>query len=74
VAPSRLFLDTCALYPPSIRDLVLRLAAEDAFEIRVSEGVLAELGPVLQRQAGLRADVAEARVQAYVPLPRHSTG
>jgi predicted nucleic acid-binding protein len=64
VAPSRLFLDTCVLYPPSIRDLLLRLAIEDAFQIRISAGVLAELESALPRQAGLAPEVARAKVQA----------
>lgn len=64
VARTRILVDTCVLYPPSVRDLVLRLAAEDVFQIRVSTGVLDELEVVLKREAGLAPDVATAKVGA----------
>jgi len=36
-------LDACVLYPPSLRDLLLTLAALDAFEVRWSAEILDEL-------------------------------
>lgn len=36
-------LDACVLYPPSLRDLLLTLAALDAFDIKWSEGILDEV-------------------------------
>ena len=36
-------LDACVLYPPSLRDLLLTLAALDAFDIRWSEPILDEV-------------------------------
>lgn len=58
----RVLLDTCVLYPPSVRDFLLGLAGEDAFEVRISSGVLEELQDVLVRRAGLTADAAAQRV------------
>jgi predicted nucleic acid-binding protein len=36
-------LDACVLYPPSLRDLLLTLAALDAFDARWSDEILAEV-------------------------------
>jgi predicted nucleic acid-binding protein len=36
-------LDACVLYPPSLRDLLLTLAALDAFEVRWSDEILDEV-------------------------------
>lgn len=39
----RVVLDACVLYPPSLRDLLLTLAALDAFDVRWTEEILDEL-------------------------------
>jgi predicted nucleic acid-binding protein len=36
-------LDACVLYPPSLRDLLLTLAALDAFDVRWSDDILDEV-------------------------------
>ena len=36
-------LDACVLYPPSLRDLLLTLAALDAFDVRWSDEILDEV-------------------------------
>jgi predicted nucleic acid-binding protein len=36
-------LDACVLYPPSLRDLLLSLAALDAFDVRWSDEILDEV-------------------------------
>lgn len=41
--PRRVVLDACVLYPPSLRDLLLTVAALDAFEVVWSERILAEV-------------------------------
>jgi predicted nucleic acid-binding protein len=38
-----LVLDTCVLFPPSMRDLLLTLAALDAYSVRWSDEILTEL-------------------------------
>lgn len=39
----RVVLDACVLYPPSLRDLLLTLAALDAYDVAWSEQILTEL-------------------------------
>ena len=41
--PRRVVLDACVLYPPSLRDLLLSLAALDAYDVVWSELILAEV-------------------------------
>lgn len=52
--PRRVVLDACVLYPPSLRDLLLTVAALDAFEVVWSERILAEVERnVLADNAGI---------------------
>jgi predicted nucleic acid-binding protein len=41
--PRRVVLDACVLYPPSLRDRLLTLAALDAYDVVWSETILAEV-------------------------------
>lgn len=70
-------LDACVLYPPSLRDLLLTLAALDAIDVRCSDEILEELvrnvvakNPGLDRSRFEQHTVAAMRrhfPQALVP-------
>jgi predicted nucleic acid-binding protein len=51
-------LDACVLYPPSLRDLLLTLAALDAFDVRWSDEILDE---VTRNVLADLPDIEEAR-------------
>ena len=56
-------LDTCVLYPLSIADILMRLAERELYDLYWSEGILAELGRVMQEK-GASAEQASHRVGA----------
>jgi predicted nucleic acid-binding protein len=72
-------LDACVLYPPSLRDLLLTLAALDAFDIRSTEEILDEVTRnVIRNHPDLDADtfvehtvgsMERAFPDASVPVP-----
>lgn len=53
-----MFVDTATLYPVSLADLVLRLAARGMFELLWSDHLLAEVERVLVEYKGLAAERA----------------
>ncbi len=57
------FLDTCVLVPPTLCDLVLRIAEQKVFGVRWSDDVLTELRTVLLRH-GVTAELADKRLNA----------
>jgi hypothetical protein len=75
-------LDACVLYPPSLRDLLLTLAALDAFDVRRSDEILDEVTrnvladhPDIDKSrfvahtiGAMRRAFPEARVQAPAEL------
>ena len=75
-------LDTCVLFPPSMRDLLLTLAALDAYTVRWSDEILTELSrtvtetyPDIDPQqfeattiAVMRAAFPDAVVSGWEPL------
>ncbi len=58
-------LDACVLFPPSLRDLLLTLAALDAYEVRWSEAILEELtGAVRKRYPNIDKDLFKSTTVA----------
>src|SRR6185312_3901411 len=51
-------VDTCCLFPLTLRDLILRAAERGIFRIRWSEQILEELRSNLQEDRGLTEDQA----------------
>jgi len=64
---TRVFLDTCVLFPPILRDLVLGLADRGLFTPLWSAGVAAEWLHVTARKGESGAAQALARMQARWP-------
>ncbi|WP_277453146.1 PIN domain-containing protein [Janibacter sp. DB-40] len=58
------FLDTCVLYPPTLCDLLLRIAETGAFRPHWSHDVLTELERNLSKVATAGTDGAQRRVAA----------
>ena len=54
-------LDTCVLFPPSLRDLVLTLGALGAYEVRWSDAILEEL---IRTVVAQYPDIDPARFEA----------
>ena len=51
--------DTCALFPQSLRDVLLRAAEAELYRVRWSEDILEELRRNLQKQRGLTEEQAQ---------------
>ena len=64
---TRVFLDTCVLFPPVLRDLVLGLADAGLFQPLWSDGVAAEWLHVTARKGETGAEAALARMAARWP-------
>jgi predicted nucleic acid-binding protein len=73
------FLDTCALFSPTLTDTLLRIAEEDAFRPHWSGAVLAELKAALVREglpvarvekriSSMESAFPDASVSGYEPL------
>lgn len=58
------FIDTCALYPATLADLLLRIAERGAFRLHWSADVLGELGRNLAKIPSVGEEGAQRRVHA----------
>ena len=63
--PFSALLDACALYPQSLRDVLLRFAERDIYRLLWSADVLDEMERNLVKSAGLTAPKA-ARLRAIM--------
>lgn len=71
---TRVFLDTCVLFPPVLRDLLLGLADAGLFEPLWSDGVASEWLHVTARKGEAGAGAALARMAARWPLGQGPSG
>ncbi len=72
--PPRVFLDTCVLYPPILRDFLLGLARRGLYAPLWSEGVAAEWLHVTARRGEAGAAEALARMRARWPEAETAAG
>jgi predicted nucleic acid-binding protein len=63
-------IDTCALFPPTLRDVLLRAAEADLYRIRWSAEILAELRRVLQSDS--RVQLSDERAMYLLTEMRRS--
>lgn len=74
--PVSVVLDTSVLYPPSLRDVLLQLAARELYQPRWSTSILTELLEVLRRHdiatpERLVATMSEAFPEARIDQHAH---